>query len=49
VRFGRWHLHTQETLAISGHRALVQGAIHDGDGHLVANAMQEVLVRPALR
>lgn len=49
VRFDRWHLHTQETVAISGHRGLVRGAIHDADGHLVASAMQEVLVRPALR
>ena len=43
VRFDRWHLHTQETLAISGHRGLVRGAIHDADGHLVASVMQEVL------
>jgi acyl-CoA thioesterase II len=49
VRLDRWHLHTQETVAISGHRGLVRGAIHDEDGHLVASAMQEVLVRPALR
>ena len=49
IRFDRWHLHTQETVAISGHRGLVRGAIHDADGHLVATAMQEVLVRPALR
>jgi acyl-CoA thioesterase-2 len=47
VRFDRWHLHTQETLALSGHRGLVRGAIHDADGHLVASVMQEVLVRPA--
>jgi acyl-CoA thioesterase-2 len=47
VRFEGWHLHTQETVAISGHRGLVRGAIHDADGHLVASAMQEVLVRPA--
>ena len=46
VRFDRWHLHTQETLAISGHRGLVRGAIHDTDGHLVATAVQEVLIRP---
>jgi acyl-CoA thioesterase-2 len=46
VRFDRWHLHTQETLAITGHRGLVRGAIHDIDGHLVASVMQEVLVRP---
>ena len=49
AHFDRWHLHTQETVAISGHRGLVRGAIHDADGHLVASAMQEVLVRPALR
>jgi acyl-CoA thioesterase-2 len=49
VRFDRWHLYTQQTLAISGHRGLVRGAIHDADGHLVASAMQEVLVRPAVR
>ena len=46
VHFDRWHLHTQETIAITGHRGLVRGAIHDADGHLVATAMQEVLVRP---
>ena len=39
VRFDRWHLHTQETLAISGHRGLVRGAIHDADGHLVASVI----------
>ena len=49
VRFDRWHLHTQETVAITGHRGLIRGAIHDEHGHLVASAMQEVLVRPALR
>jgi acyl-CoA thioesterase-2 len=47
IRFDRWHLHSQQTLAVVGHRALVQGAIHDADGHLVASVMQEVLVRPA--
>ena len=47
VRFDRWHLHTQETLAISGHRGLIRGAIHDIEGHLVASVIQEVLVRPA--
>ena len=49
VRFDRWHLHTQETIAIAGDRGLVRGAIHDTDGHLVATAMQEGLVRPARR
>jgi acyl-CoA thioesterase-2 len=46
VRFDRYHLHTQETIALAGHRGLIRGAIHDADGHLVATAMQEVLVRP---
>lgn len=46
ARFDRWHLHTQETIAIGGHRGLVRGAIHDADGPLVATVMQEVLVRP---
>jgi acyl-CoA thioesterase-2 len=46
VRFDRWHLHTQEAVAISGHRGLVRGTIHDEDGRLVATVMQEVLVRP---
>jgi acyl-CoA thioesterase-2 len=49
VRFDGWHLYTQETLAISGHRGLIRGTIHDADGHLVASAMQEELIRPALR
>jgi acyl-CoA thioesterase II len=46
VRFDRWHLHSQRTRAISGHRGLVEGTIHDDEGRLVATAMQEVLVRP---
>ena len=46
VRFDQWHLHTQETVAISGHRGLVRGAIHDADGQLVASVVQETLVRP---
>jgi acyl-CoA thioesterase-2 len=45
VRFDQWHLHTQELLAISGHRGLVRGTIHDTYGHLVASTTQEVLVR----
>jgi acyl-CoA thioesterase II len=49
VRFDRWHLHTQDTLAISGHRGLARGAIHDADGRLVASTTQEGLVRPAVR
>jgi acyl-CoA thioesterase-2 len=46
VRLDRWHLHTQETIAIVGHRGLVRGAIHDAAGELVATVMQEALVRP---
>jgi acyl-CoA thioesterase-2 len=46
VRFDRWHLHSQHTRAIAGHRGLVGGAIHDDAGRLVASVMQEVLVRP---
>ena len=46
VRFERWHLHTQSTVTVSGERALVQGAVHDADGHLVATVIQETLVRP---
>jgi acyl-CoA thioesterase-2 len=45
VRFDRWHSHTAELLAVTGHRALVRGAIHDIDGHLVASTTQEVLIR----
>jgi acyl-CoA thioesterase-2 len=46
VRFDRWHLHTQETEALVGHRALVRGTVQDEDGRRIATAMQEVLVRP---
>jgi acyl-CoA thioesterase-2 len=46
VQFDRWHLHTQETVAISGDGGLTRGAIHDAEGHLVATVMQEVLVLP---
>jgi acyl-CoA thioesterase II len=45
VRFEQWHSHTAEVLAISGHRGLVRGVIHDIDGHLVASTSQEVLIR----
>jgi acyl-CoA thioesterase II len=48
VHFDRWHLHTQETVALSGHRGLVRGAVHDEDGRRVATVMQEVLVRPSV-
>ncbi|MBL7496708.1 thioesterase family protein [Frankia sp. CNm7] len=46
ARFDRWHLHTQEALAVVGNRGLVRGAIHDTGGRLVATVMQEVLVLP---
>lgn len=45
VRFDRWHLHTQEALAVVGERGLARGALYDTDGRLVASVMQEVLVR----
>jgi acyl-CoA thioesterase II len=47
VRFDRWHLHTQQALAVVGDRGLARGAIHDDDGRLVATVMQEILVYPA--
>ena len=46
VRFDQWHLYTQETVSVSGHRALVRGTIVDAAGHLVASTAQEVLIRP---
>ncbi len=46
VRFDEWHLHTQETVSVAGHRAFIRGLIHDAGGHLVASTAQEVLVRP---
>jgi len=45
VRFGRWHLHTQEAVALVGDRGLARGSIHDADGRLVASVAQEVLLR----
>jgi acyl-CoA thioesterase-2 len=45
VDLATWHLHTQETLALAGHRGLVRGSIHDQAGRLVASVAQEVLVR----
>jgi acyl-CoA thioesterase-2 len=45
VRFDQWHSHTAELVAVSGHRALVRGAIHDIHGRLVATTTQEVLIR----
>ena len=45
VHFDRWHSHTAELVAVTGHRGLVRGSIHDLDGHLVASTTQEVLIR----
>jgi acyl-CoA thioesterase-2 len=45
VRFDRWHSHTAELVAVTGHRGLVRGSVHDIDGHLVASTTQEVLIR----
>ena len=46
VRFDQWHLYTQETVSLSGHRGLVRGTIVDAAGHLVASTAQEVMIRP---
>ena len=46
IDFHEWHLYTQETAAISGHRAMVRGVIRDAAGYTVASTAQEVLVRP---
>jgi acyl-CoA thioesterase-2 len=46
VRFDRWHLYTQETVALTGHRGLVQGSLHDEEGQLVATVAQDCLLLP---
>ena len=46
VRFDRWHLHTQEAVALVGDRGLARGLIHDIEGSCVAATAQEVLLRP---
>jgi acyl-CoA thioesterase II len=46
VRFDQWHLYTQQTVAVGGHRALVHGNVIDAGGCHVASTAQEVLVRP---
>jgi acyl-CoA thioesterase-2 len=46
TQFDRWHLYTQEAVALVGNRGLARGAIHDADGRLAATVMQEVLVLP---
>jgi len=45
VRFDTWHLYTQEAVGLVGDRGLARGAVHDGDGRLVASVAQEVLLR----
>ncbi|EFC80488.1 acyl-CoA thioesterase II [Parafrankia sp. EUN1f] len=47
-RFDRWHVHTQDALAVSGGRGLARGTIRDENGQLVATVVQDVLVRPAV-
>lgn len=49
IKFDEWHLYTQETVSVAGHRALVRGAIFDAAGHRVASTAQDVLVRPITR
>ncbi|KUI47075.1 acyl-CoA thioesterase II [Mycobacterium sp. GA-1199] len=46
VRFDEWHLYTQDTVAVTGHRALIRGTIRDAAGRTVASTSQEVLIRP---
>ncbi len=46
VRFDEWHLHTQEIVTLSGHRAVIRGTIRDVTGRVVASTAQEVLIRP---
>ncbi|ONH61501.1 acyl-CoA thioesterase II [Frankia sp. CcI49] len=47
-RFDRWHVHTQDALAVSGGRGLARGTIRDENGQLVATVVQDVLVRPVV-
>lgn len=49
VAFDEWHLYTQETAAITGHRALIRGTIRDIAGRAVASTSQEVLIRPTAK
>lgn len=49
VRFDDWHLYTQDTVAVTGHRALIRGTIRDAAGHCVASTSQEVLIRPIVK
>jgi acyl-CoA thioesterase-2 len=49
IRFDRWHIHTQEAVALVGDRGLARGAIHDADGRLVASVAQEILLRTGAR
>jgi acyl-CoA thioesterase-2 len=46
VRFDQWHLYTQDAIALTGHRGLVQGTLHDTDGRLVATVAQDCLLVP---
>ena len=45
-RFDRWHLHTQEAVAIVGDRGVARGVLHDEQGQLVASVTQEIVIRP---
>ena len=44
-RMDEWLLHVIESPSASGARGLVQGRFYDLDGHLVASAVQEGLIR----
>jgi acyl-CoA thioesterase II len=46
VQFDTWHGYTQEFVAFADDRGLIRGTIRDQEGRLVAQVMQEALVRP---
>jgi acyl-CoA thioesterase-2 len=46
VHFDRWHLYTQQTVALDGERALVQAQFREEAGPVVATVTQEILMRP---
>ena len=47
VQLDRWHSYTQELVGFGDNRGLIRGTICDQEGRLVAQVMQEALVRPS--
>jgi acyl-CoA thioesterase-2 len=45
INMEKWHLYTQDSPNSSGARGLTRGSIFSEDGHLVASAAQEGLIR----